>query len=218
MAAGIVVPLRDSRTLMDSTSWNRRGGRGILDRMSDLTQVLSRIEHGDRSAANELLPLVYRELRELAAAKLARESPGHTLQPTALVHEAYLRLVGTSDRKPAWDGRGHFFSAAAEAMRRILVENARRKLADKRGAGKKRIELEDDCVVFEDRAAELVAVHDVLDQLAAEDPSAAEVVKMRYFASMTMDEVAAVLGISRRQAQYQWAFAKAWLHHALRSD
>jgi RNA polymerase sigma factor (TIGR02999 family) len=181
--------------------------------MSDVTRILSQIESGDPSAAGQLLPLVYDELRKLAAAKLAHEKPGQTLQATALVHEAYVRLVGGSQQ---WDSRGHFFSAAAEAMRRILVDNARRKLADKRGAGAGRVELAEADVATDDRADEVLAVHEALDRLAEEDDPAASVVKLRYFAGLTMEEAASAMGISRRQAQYLWSFARSWLRDALR--
>ena len=186
--------------------------------MSDVTCMLSRIKSTDPSAAEQLLPLVYHELRKLAAAKLAHEKPGQTLQATALVHEAYLRIVAGGESKQSWDHRGHFFAAAAEAMRRILLETARRKLADKRGAGWGRVDLTEGDVATEDRAAELLAVHEALDRLAAEDPPAAEVVKLRYFAGLTMEEAAGALGISRRQAHYLWSFARSWLRDALRAD
>lgn len=184
--------------------------------MSDVTRILSQVKSGDPTAADKLLPLVYEELRKLAAAKLAQEKPGQTLQATALVHEAYLRLVGGGERDQSWDNRGHFFAAAAEAMRRILVEVARRKLTDKRGAGMGRLDLAEGDVAGEERAAELLAVHEALDQLAVADQPAAELVKLRYFGGLTMEEAAGILGISRRQAQYVWAFAKSWLHNALR--
>ena len=183
--------------------------------MSDVTRILSDIEQGDPSAAEQLLPLVYDELRKLAAAKLGNEKPGQTLQATALVHEAYLRLVDV-DRAQHWNSRGHFFGAAAEAMRRILVDHARRKLADKRGAGAVHRELSECDVALCDNPAEILAVHDALDQLAAEDATAAELVKLRYFAGFSMIEVSETLGISRRQAQYIWAFARCFLRGAMR--
>jgi len=167
------------------------------------------VGQGDAGEAARLLPLVYDELRRLAAAKLAREKPGQTLDATALVHEAYLRLAGGADVR--WDGRGHFFAAAAEAMRRILVENARRKVSHKRGGDQVRQPLDDVAVSRERPPEELLAVHDTLDQLAATDPRAAELVKLRYFAGFTLDEAAEVLGISSRTADGVWAYARAWL-------
>ncbi len=183
--------------------------------MSDVTRILSAIEEGDPRAAGRLLPLVYDELRKLAAARLAQEQPGQTLQATALVHEAYLRLVDTP-REEHWNSRGHFFGAAAEAMRRILVESARRRQAIKRGGDAGREELRDSLVAAPVPAEELLAVHEALDGLAESDPQAAELVKLRYFAGLAMAEAADVLGISTRQAHYVWAYARSWLSRALR--
>jgi RNA polymerase sigma factor (TIGR02999 family) len=178
--------------------------------MSDVTQILSQIESGDPSAAEQLLPLVYEELRKLAAHKLAQEKPGQTLQPTALVHEAYLRLV---DREQAqrWDGRGHFFSAAAEAMRRILVENARRKHGPKHGGNLKRRELDDSGLPVPDAPEELLELDAALEKLAQKDPRKAELVKLRYFSGLTVWQAAEALGIAPSTADRDWAYAKAWL-------
>jgi RNA polymerase sigma factor (TIGR02999 family) len=177
--------------------------------MNEVTRVLSAVERGDPSAAGQLLPLVYDELRRLAARRLAQEKPGHTLQATALVHEAYLRLVGNS---PAyWNGRAHFFAAAAEAMRRILVESARRRASLKRGGARARQPLDDLDIPLQRPPEELLAVHDALDRLAETDPRAAELVKLRYFAGFTLDEAAEALGISARTADNVWAYARAWL-------
>lgn len=178
--------------------------------MTDVTRILSRIESGDPAAAGQLLPLVYDELRKLAASRLAQEKPGQTLQATALVHEAYLRLVGNENGQH-WNSRGHFFGAAAEAMRRILVEIARRKQALKSGGQHKQFSLEEaDLPVLAD-GEKLVAIDDVLDKLAAEAPEAAEIVKLRVFAGLTVDEAAAALDISRTTAFRHWTYARAWL-------
>jgi RNA polymerase sigma factor (TIGR02999 family) len=178
--------------------------------MTDVTQILSRIESGDPAAAEQLLPLVYDELRRLAAHRLAQEKPGQTLQATALVHEAYLRLVDGVQAQH-WNSRGHFFAAAAEAMRRILVDNARRKRSLKSGGRHKKFSLEEaDLATFED-AEKLLAIDDALDKLAAEAPDAAELVKLRVFAGMTMSEAAEALGISRTTAFRHWTYARAWL-------
>jgi RNA polymerase sigma factor (TIGR02999 family) len=181
--------------------------------MTEVTRLLDAAAAGDRKAAAELLPLVYDELRKLAAARMAGESPGHTLQPTALVHEAYLRLVGR-DGEQRWDGRGHFFAAAAEAMRRILIESARRKHGPERGGDFTRHDLDSDHPAPEAHPR-LLALDEALDRLAAIEPRAAEVVKLRYFAGLTVAEVAAVLGISPRTADNDWAYARAWLVTAL---
>ena len=179
--------------------------------MSDVTQVLAAIEAGDPRAAEQLLPLVYDELRKLAAARLANEKAGHTLQPTALVHEAYLRLVGAAQPQD-WDGRGHFFAAAAEAMRRILVENARRKQRERHGGGRKRLSLDDQDVPVEAASDDdVLALSEALDRLAAVNPRAAELVKLRYFVGLTSHEAAGILNISPRRADQVWAFARAWL-------
>jgi RNA polymerase sigma factor (TIGR02999 family) len=182
------------------------GGNPAMD---DVTRILSAIEHGDPEAAGALLPLVYEELRGLAAARLARERPGQTLQATALVHEAYLRLVGTTD--PGWDGRGHFFAAAAEAMRRILVENARRKHAAKRGGGLHRCDLGGIAAPDAGPPEDVLAVDEALAKLAAREPAKAELVKLRYFAGLSIEEAAEALGISRVTAHRHWQFARAWL-------
>jgi len=182
--------------------------------MSDITRILDSIERGQARAADELLPLVYEELRRLAAQKLAGEAAGHTLQPTALVHEAWLRLAGEDNQK--WDGRGHFFAAAAEAMRRILIENARRKQAQKRGVNPERVKLEDvDVAVLADDET-LLLVNEALEKLETEDPGAAQVVKLRFFAGMTNEEAGQALGISARTAKRYWTFARAWLFRELR--
>jgi RNA polymerase sigma factor (TIGR02999 family) len=175
--------------------------------MSNVTRLLDVANRGDRQAAADLLPLVYDELRKLAAAKMSRESPCHTLDATALVHEAYLRLVG--DQK--FDERGHFFAAAAEAMRRILVESARRKSSRKRGGDWMRQPLDEAEIPLQRPPEEMLAMHDALNQLAAKDMRAAELVKLRYFVGMTLDEAAKALGISSRTADGVWAYARAWL-------
>jgi RNA polymerase sigma factor (TIGR02999 family) len=182
--------------------------------MNDVTRILSAIEKGDPKAAEQLLPLVYEELRRLAARRLSREKPGQTLQATALVHEAYLRLVGGDPARP-WDGRGHFFAAAAEAMRRILVERARRKRSLKRGAGAVRADLEEIDLAAPEAADEVLAVDEALAGLAAADPRAAELVKLRYFAGMSLPEAARALGMAPRSADRLWAYARAWLRRAI---
>jgi RNA polymerase sigma factor (TIGR02999 family) len=182
--------------------------------MSDITRILSAIERGDPRAAEQLLPLVYDELRQLAAEKMAQERPGHTLQATALVHEAYLRLVDV-DTAQRWNSRGHFFAAAAEAMRRVLVENARRKRSVKHGGACRRVNLEEAVSCAPEPADELLSLDEALDQLAREDPSKAELVKLRYFTGLSVEEAAAVLGISRATADRWWAYAKAWLYCAV---
>jgi RNA polymerase sigma factor (TIGR02999 family) len=184
--------------------------------MDGLTQILSAIEQGDPHAAEQLLPLVYEELRRLAAAKLAQEKPGQTLQATALVHEAYLRLVDVEQAR-GWNSRGHFFAAAAEAMRRILVENARRKQRLKHGGGRAR-EAEARDVAAPETPEELLALDEALDRLAADSPQAAELVKLRAFAGLTNAEAAAALGISPRKATQVWAYARAWLREELGDD
>jgi RNA polymerase sigma factor (TIGR02999 family) len=184
--------------------------------MNDVTRILSAIEQGDPEAAEQLLPLVYDELRALAARKLTQEKPGQTLQATALVHEAYLRLVGSGD--PGWNSRGHFFAAAAEAMRRILVEQARRKRRHRHGGGRHRVALDHADAVAAGRLDDVLAVDQALDRLAAEQPEVASVVKLRYFAGLTAKQAAAALGISLRTANRHWAYAKAWLFRALGED
>jgi RNA polymerase sigma factor (TIGR02999 family) len=183
--------------------------------MNDVSQLLSAIEQGDPRAAGQLLPLVYDELRRLAAQRLVRESPGLTLQPTELVHEAYLRLVG-ADAASRWDGRGHFFAAAAEAMRRILVENARRKRSLKRGGGRQRQPLEDvHLAAAEADDDNLLAIDEALARFAAKDRAKAELVKLRFFAGCTIDQAARSLGISAATAERWWAYARAWLHQEI---
>jgi RNA polymerase sigma factor (TIGR02999 family) len=185
-----------------------------LDGMSDVTRVLSAIEQGDPHAAEQLLPLVYDELRKLAAQKLAQEKPGQTLQATALVHEAYLRLVGVA-KAQHWDSRRHFFAAAAEAMRRILVENARRKKRLKRGGERQRCELQEDDWIAPPPDERLLALHEALDQLATAHPELAELVKLRYFAQMTVEQTAELLGSSPRTIKRNWVYASAWLRRAM---
>jgi RNA polymerase sigma factor (TIGR02999 family) len=178
--------------------------------MNDITQVLERIQKGEPSAAEALLPLVYDELRKLAALKMAQESPGQTLEATALVHEAYLRLVDVEQRE-RWDGRGHFFAAAAEAMRRILVERARRKKAVKHGGGRHRVIVDTVAIVAPENDDDLIAIGEALDRLAAVDPVKAELVKLRYFAGLTIEECANALGISCATAKRYWAYSRVWL-------
>jgi RNA polymerase sigma factor (TIGR02999 family) len=185
--------------------------------MSDVTRILSAVEHGDPRAADQLLPLVYDELRRLAAQKMAQEAPGQTLQATALVHEAYARLVGPGGGRD-WDSRGHFFAAAAEAMRRILVENARRKAADKRGGALARVDLADADVPAPADSEDLLALDEALTRLAATDPQAADLVKLRYFAGLPAAEAAAALGMSPRTADRTWAYARAWLKKCIQPE
>ena len=181
--------------------------------MSDVTRILSQIESGDPTAAEQLLPLIYDELRKLAAAKLAQEKPGQTLQATALVHEAYVRLVG-SEANRTYRDRSHFFASAATAMRRILVDSARAKRSEKRGGARERKPLEDVAAPMPDD--ELLALHEALDQLAAEDPLKAQLVELRYFAGLTGDQAADVMGISPSTADRHWVFARAWLQTKVR--
>ena len=182
--------------------------------MSDVTHILSAIKHGDPHAAEKLLPLVYDELRKLAAQKLAHEQPGLTLQATALVHEAYLRLTG-QDQRRLWDSRGHFFAAAAEAMRRILVEQARRRHAAKRGGARQRVELSEADLATAMPDDELLALNDALEQFATVDPAAAKLVQLRFFAGLNMSEAAQALGMSVRSAHDLWAYARYWLRHQM---
>jgi len=179
--------------------------------MSEVTRILSAIEQGDPHAAEELLPLVYDELRTLAAHKLAHEKPGQTLDATALVHETYLRLVGARSVSVGFANRRHFFAAAAEAMRRILVDRARERGAQKRGGDRRRLRLDQIQLAAEETPAEFLAVHEALNKLAAKDPRKAELVKLRFFAGMTNQEAAEVLGISTSTADNDWAYARAWL-------
>jgi RNA polymerase sigma factor (TIGR02999 family) len=184
--------------------------------MSEVTRILSAIEQGDAHAAERLLPLVYDELRRLAAQTLALEKPGLTLQATALVHEAYLRLVGGAPDHP-WEGRGHFFAAAAQAMRRILIEQARHKRRQRHGGGRRRVALVD-VPAAEHAADDLLALDEALTNLAVEDPTAAEVVKLRVYTGLSVEEAADMLGISRAHAYRHWSYARAWLRCALRGD
>ena len=190
--------------------------------MNDGTRILSAIEQGDPHAAEQLLPLVYDELRRLAAEKMAQEKPGQTLQATALVHEAYLRLVGSgvasAPREQQWDSRRHFFAAAAEAMRRILVDKARRKRSVKHGGQRVRINLDEALVVADEPRQDLLELDELLEQLAGVDPRAAELVKLRFFAGLTGEQTAEVLGISARAADLLWAYARAWLFEKLQRE
>jgi RNA polymerase sigma factor (TIGR02999 family) len=182
--------------------------------MTGVTQILSAIEQGDSQASEHLLPLVYDELRKLAAQKLAHEAPGQTLQATALVHEAYLRLVDENQIQ-TWDSRGHFFAAAGEAMRRILVERARRQGAVKHGGNLQRVELNENCVPGDQKPAELLALDEALEHLERHNPQAASLVKLRYFAGLKHQDAADALGISRRAADHLWSLSRAWLYQQL---
>ena len=186
----------------------------MLGGMADVTQILNAIEAGDLRAAEELLPLVYDELRKLAAVHLVDEKPGHTLQPTALVHEAYLRLIGP-DPDRHWSGRGHFFAAAAEAMRRILIENARRKQADKRGGGRTRVSLDHVDAVTVAPPDELLALDEALERLGHHDAVAGQLVKLRYYAGLSLGQAAEAIGVSTATAYRHWTFGRAWLHSQL---
>ena len=185
--------------------------------MSDVTRILSQIEQGDQKAAAQLLPLVYEELRKLAAQKMAQEKPGQTLQATALVHEAYVRLVGSVPQQ-SWDNRRHFFAAAAEAMRRILVDNARRKSRPKHGGDRERIEFDPVPSVGSGSPDELLRIDEALERLAADDETAARVVKLCYFGGVAVEQSAEMLGISRATAYRHWTYAKAWLHAEIKRD
>ena len=187
----------------------------MLDRMSDVTRILSAIEQGDPSAAEQLLPLVYDELRQLAAHRLTHEQPGQTLQATALVHEAYLRLVDV-ERAQQWNSRGHFFAAAAEAMRRILVDQARRKRSLRRGGNLQRHPIEDQEIEAPEPSMDVLAIHEALERFQGVDATAAQIVKLRYFAGLTIPQAAEALGISTSTADRSWAYARAWLHTALK--
>ena len=183
--------------------------------MSDMTRILSAVEQGDPHAAEQLLPLVYEELRKLAAAKLAHEAPGRTLQATALVHEAYLRLVDV-DKAQHWNSRGHFFAAAAEVMRRILIDSARRKGRQKRGGDRRqRVDLDSQNLVAQATPDELLLLDDALAALTAEEPEAGQLVKLRYFAGLSIEQAADLLGLSRTTAYEHWAYARVWLHAEL---
>ena len=183
--------------------------------MSDVTQIFERIEQGDGNATEELLPLVYEELRRLAAYKMAHEVPGQTLQPTALVHEAWLRLGG--DEQPAWQNRAHFLAAAAEAMRRILVESARRKLRLKRGGGGERVELHDSVIEAPAADEKILQVHEALEVLSVEDPEKARVVKLRFFVGLRYEEIAALLGVNEKTVRRQWEVAKVRLFQSIKA-
>ena len=184
--------------------------------MNDVTRILNSIEQGDAKAADELLPLVYEELRKLAAVRMAQEAPGQTLQPTALVHEAWLRLVGEAN--PKFDGRAHFFAAAAEAMRRILVERARRRQRLRHGGGQERVELEAMEIPAAPEDEKVIQVNEVLGELEAEDATEAQIVKMKFFLGMRADEIAGALGVSEKTVQRHWAHAKAWLFQRIRGQ
>jgi RNA polymerase sigma factor (TIGR02999 family) len=183
--------------------------------MADVTRILSAVEAGDPGAAAELLPLVYDELRKLAAARLAGEQPGQTLEATALVHEAYLRLVD-ADRARRWESRAHFFAAAAEAMRRLLIDRARRKRRPKHGGGRTRVSLDEALCLREAPADDLLALDEALQKLAGEEPAKAELVKLHYFAGLSLEEAGRALGVSHRTAKRHWAYARAWLYAAIR--
>jgi RNA polymerase sigma factor (TIGR02999 family) len=186
--------------------------------MPDLTLILQKIERGDAAAGDELLPLVYQELRRLAASKMSRESAAHTLQPTALVHEAWLRLGG--EAQPAWQNRGHFFAAAAEAMRRILIDRARHRRARRHGGGQQRVNADEIDLADPSHQADdyLLAVHEALAQFATVEPKKAELVKLRYFGGLTLEEAAAALGVPEGTAKRWWTYSRAWLYRAIKAD
>ena len=187
--------------------------------MNDVTRLLDAVKNGDQAAAEELLPLTYKELRRISGRMMANEKEGHTLQPTALIHEAYLRLVGPDGEQPTWETRGHFFSVAAEAMRRILIERARRKLAARHGGGVEHVDADEiDIAAPLEKADELLAVHEALDALSAHDARKAELVKLRYFVGLKIDEAAEVLEISAPTAKRDWAYARAWLFRKISSS
>ena len=188
----------------------------VPTQMNEVTRILDAIEHGDTNAAEDLLPLVYEELRKLASHRMTLEASGHTLQATALVHEAWLRLVGANQQH--WESRGHFFAAAAESMRRILVEHARRKKSQKRGGGVEHEELDESAIVLAAPPDELLAVDEALTVLQTEDPPAAELVKLRYFVGMTMEEAATAMGLSKRTAEDLWTYARVWLRRQVRGQ
>jgi RNA polymerase sigma factor (TIGR02999 family) len=181
--------------------------------MTDVTRILNAIEQGDAGAADKLLPLVYEELRLLATQKMKQESPGQTLQATALVHEAYIRLVHSEARD--WNSQTHFFAAAAEAMRHILIDNTRRKQRGKHGGDKQKISLDDANPTIEGPSTDIIALSEAIDRLAEEDPKAAELVKLRYFAGLTLEQAGGILGVSRRTADRYWSYARAWLYHEI---
>jgi RNA polymerase sigma factor (TIGR02999 family) len=184
-------------------------------RMSDVTRILDRVQQGDPKASDELLPFVYEELRKLAAHRMANEAPGQTLQPTSLVHEAWLKLVGKDN--PKFEGRAHFFAAAAEAMRRILIDNARRKRAARHGGGQERVDIQEVELAAPTNEDELLAVHDALEKLAIQDQQLAELVKLRFFVGLTNKEAAEVLGVSEPTVERWWTFARAWLYREIRA-
>lgn len=181
--------------------------------MNEVTRILTAIDKGDERAADVLLPLVYQELRNLAAQKMAQEAPGQTLQATALVHEAYLRLAGGSDHH--WNSRGHFFAAAAEAMRRILIESARRRHSLKRGGDRRRVDLDEAMLAIDGPSDDLLALNQALDRLEAVDPEAAELVMLRYFGGLTLEQIAQIRNVTRRTIVNHWAYARAWLHREI---
>src|ERR1051325_1649617 len=187
----------------------------FLSVMPEITRILERVEQGDEKAVEELLPLVYEELRKLAAYKMAREAPGQTLQPTALVHEAWLRLTGAESK--SWDSRGHFFAAAAEAMRRILIERARARNRLRRGSGGERVPLEQVTIASDDPPETVLAIDEALERLTARDPFKAEVVKMRYFVGLSQDEIARALKVSEPTIRRHWAIARAWLYAEMKT-
>ena len=184
--------------------------------MSEVTLLLDAIQQGDSNAAERLLPLVYEELRHLAAHKMAREASGQTLQATALVHEAWLRLAGSSHQE--WQNRGHFFAAAAEAMRRILIERARAKGRQRRGGGRERVALDDVTLAAADNNDTVLAIHEALDRLALQDETKAQIVKLRYFAGLSHQEIAGALGVSEPTVRRHWAFARSWLYAELKTQ
>jgi|ERR1051326_2152193 RNA polymerase sigma factor (TIGR02999 family) len=188
-----------------------------LRRVRDVTQILERVEQGDAKAAEELLPLVYEELRKLAAQKMAHERPGQTLQPTALVHEAWLRLAGPREGQ-AWQNRAHFFAAAAEAMRRILIERARAKSRLRRGGGRERVLLEHVTLATEDPDETVLAIHEAIERLAGQDPLKAQIVRLRYFAGLTHDQIGTALGMAEPTVRRHWAFARSWLYAELKGE
>jgi RNA polymerase sigma factor (TIGR02999 family) len=200
---------------LDAVRGYGTGGLTASLSMTDVTRILLDIEQGDSKASEQLLPLVYKELRKLAARKLAQEKPGQTLQATALVHEAYLRLVGRGQARD-WDGRGHFFAAAAEAMRRILIDRARHKQSRKAGGGRRRLDLDDiEPAPEEEDGDRLLALDEALRRLEAEDPRKAALVKLRFFAGLTTEQAAAALGVSLSTAEKDWAYARSWLRVAI---
>lgn len=211
---------RLSRVAMTGEPWSPlfvQLAVGYDEVMSDVTKILSAIERGDENAVDQLLPLVYQELRKLAAMKLASEKPGQTLQPTMLVHEAYVRLVDV-DQPQQWNGRGHFFGAAAEAMRRILVENARRKQSQKYGGDLRRVELDVADVAIENPSEDLMALDEALTRFEQQWPDKAKLVKLKYFTGLTILEASEVIGVSTATAERYWKFARAWLHSQLKSE